>query len=217
MPDRTHRASGAPPALAELVDHRDGFREPLATIAGLDVVSGEDAILHAAAVLLDADTLEVLARHVVHLPASTLRNADPHPARELPALLAALSGLPRPPDLAFVAAHGRAHPQGFGLAAHFGVAGGLPAIGVAGTILYGSGPEPHQTRGAYTALRDAARRQIGWLLRSLPGSAPLVVSPGHRVALASAADLVMRFTRAHRLPEPIRLARELVEARTSRA
>src|SRR5690606_13869912 len=116
-------------------------------------------------------------------------------------------------DLALVEGHGIAHLRGVGLAARFGLAADLPSIGVAGEIVAGSGPDPHQTRGAYTALRDSSRRQAGWLLRSRPGAAPLVVSPAHRVALASAADLVMRFTRAHRLPEPLRLAHALATRR----
>jgi len=36
------------------------------------------------------------------------------------------------------------------------------------------------------------------------------VSPGHRVSMASAADLVMRFTADERLPEPTRLAAQLL-------
>jgi deoxyribonuclease V len=67
-------------------------------------------------------------------------------------------------------------------------------------------------RGAYTPLRRDGR-QIGWLLRSKPKCNPLIVSPGHRVAMASAADLVMRFVRSYRLPEPTRLADRLASRR----
>ena len=88
------------------------------------------------------------------------------------------------------------------------MATGLPTIGVATRILVGDGIVPHQTRGAYTALRDRGE-QTGWLLRSKVECDVLVVSPGHRVAMASAADLVMRYViPAHRLPEPLRLAIE---------
>ena len=130
----------------------------------------------------------------------------------VPALLLALEALPQRPDLAFVDGHGIAHPRGLGIAAHFGVATDLPSIGVAKKILTGSGPEPHHTRGAYTALRRDGR-QIGWLLRSKPKCKPLIVSPGHRVAMASAADLTMRFVAGYRLPEPTRLADRLASRR----
>ena len=65
----------------------------------------------------------------------------------------------------------------------------------------------HDMRGAFTPLRDGGV-QVGWVLRSRVGAAPLVVSPGHRVALPSAPDLVMRCIRDGRLPEPLRLALE---------
>jgi deoxyribonuclease V len=197
-------------SLAGRVEPRDRFSTPLATVAGLCVgFDAHGAVACGSAVLLDATSLVMLAGRVAQVSASTLPADAPRSFLELPALLAALAALPHVPDLALVAGHGVAHPEGLGLAAHFGVATGLPTIGVADSILVGSGPEPHQTRGAYTALRDHGRRQLGWLLRSKPGCPPLVVSPGHRVALASAADLVMRYTRNHRLPEPLRLASEL--------
>ena len=73
----------------------------------------------------------------------------------------------------------------------------------------------HEMRGAFTPLRDGGQ-QIGWLLRSKPGCLPLVVSPGHRVAMASAAELVMRFVGTYRLPEPTRLADRLASRRDSK-
>ena len=63
----------------------------------------------------------------------------------------------------------------------------------------------HEIRGAHTPLRDHGEH-VGWLLRSRPGGAPLVVSPGHRVSMTAAAQLVMRYVTADRLPEPTRLA-----------
>lgn len=203
---------GATPVPGEL-RLRDGFPEPLETIGGFccaEVEVGDGTAVAAAAVLLDAVTLDLLAGEVARVPVAAPGSGDAAAADALPALLAALAALPRRPDLALVQGHGIAHPGSDGIAARFGLASGLPTIGVAGEILVGSGPEPHQTRGAYTALRDHGRRQSGWLLRSRPGDQPLIVSPGHRVALASAADLVMRFTRGHRLPEPVRLAGRLL-------
>ena len=65
--------------------------------------------------------------------------------------------------------------------------------------------ELHTIRGAYTALREHGQ-QIGWLLRSKAKAPPIVVSPGHRVAMPSVADLCMRFTTDDRMPEPLRMA-----------
>ncbi|MGI8560008.1 MAG: deoxyribonuclease V [Luteimonas sp.] len=202
--------------LARQVRLRDDFATPLRTVAGFDVgfEDGGDTT-RAAAVLLDADTLQPVETQLVRVPTTMPYVPGLLSFRELPALLQALAALSKPPDLAFIDGHGIAHPRGLGIAAHFGVATGLPSIGVAKKILTGSGPDPHDTRGAYTALRRDGR-QIGWLLRSKLRCNPLVVSPGHRVAMASAADLVMRFVTRYRLPEPTRLADRLASRRDRR-
>ena len=182
---------------------RDAFPRPLHTVAGFCVeVTGATTV--ASAVLLDAGTLTPLDRQMV-----AVASAD-ESAPRLSALLAALAALAAPPDLALVEGHGIAHPGGFGIASHFGVATDLPCIGVATAIDTGTARLAlHEMRGAFTPLRDGPR-QIGWLLRSLPDRPPLVVSPGHRVSLASAPQLVMRFVTADRRPEPTRLARLLL-------
>lgn len=199
--------------LAKQVILRDGFAKPLRTIAGFDVGFEEDgAITRAAAVLLDAETLQPLRSAIARIDTVMPYVPGLLSFRELPALLQALALLDAAPDLVFVDGHGIAHPRRLGIAAHFGVVTDLPSIGVAKKILVGAAAEPHQVRGAYLALRHKGE-QIGWLLRSKPRCNPLIVSPGHRVAMASAADLVMRFVTTYRLPEPTRLADRLASRR----
>lgn len=199
--------------LAQRVVLRDGYTKPLRTIAGFDVgFEDEGKTTRAAAVLLDATTLQLLSAQFVRVATSMPYVPGLLSFRELPALLRALELLPQEPDLVFVDGHGIAHPRRLGIAAHFGVATGLPSIGVAKKVLIGESAALHQIRGAYTPLRDG-REQIGWMLRSKPNCLPLVVSPGHRVAMASAADLVMRFVTTYRLPEPTRLADRLASRR----
>ena len=200
--------------LAQRVVLRDDFARPLRTIAGFDVgFEDSGAITRAAAVLLDADTLEVIDQQVARLPTRMPYIPGFLSFRELPALLEALAMLSTAPDLAIIDGHGIAHPRRLGIAAHFGVATGLPSIGVAKKILTG---EPrmalHEMRGAFTPLRSG-KDQIGWLLRSKPGCLPLIVSPGHRVAMPSAPELVMRYVGKYRLPEPTRLADRLASRR----
>lgn len=205
-------------ALAQHVRRRDDFVQPLRTVAGFDVgFEADGGVACARAVLLDADTMQVLDERIVRAPAATASVAaadgtesgstDPDlvGVRALPALLAALEALARRPDLAFVRGHGIAHPRRLGIAAHFGVAADLPSIGVATETLIGTAAALHEIRGAHTPLRDHGE-QVGWLLRSRPGSEALVVSPGHRVSMTAAAQLVMRYVAGDRLPEPIRLA-----------
>lgn len=201
-------------ALAREVLLKDRFDTPLRLVAGLDV-GFEDGgkTTRAAAVLLDADTLELVEQHVARTPTSMPYIPGLLSFRELPALLEAFGMLSKAPDLVFVDGHGIAHPRRLGIAAHFGVATGMPSIGVAKKILSGTtSTQLHEMRGAFVPLRDG-REQIGWVLRSKPGYLPLVVSPGHRVAMASAAELVMRFVTSYRLPEPTRLADRLASRR----
>ncbi|PNS09731.1 deoxyribonuclease V [Solilutibacter silvestris] len=202
--------------LAKGVIVRDDFPRPLRTVAGLDVGFEKDgAITRAAAVLLDADTLEVIDQQIVRIPTRMPYIPGLLSFRELPALLPALEALARTPDLVMIDGHGIAHPRRLGIAAHFGVITGLPSIGVAKSVLVGAARPLHDTRGAHTPLRDKGE-QIGWILRSKPGCLPLIVSPGHRVSMAAAPELVMRFATHYRLPEPTRLADRLASRRDER-
>ena len=199
--------------LAQGVVLRDGFAKPLRVVAGLDVGFEQSGmVMRAAAVLLDATTLLTVDSQVVRIPTSIPHTPGLSSFRELPALLQVLEKLPQAPDLVFLGGHGVAHPQRLGTAAHFGIASGLPTIGVASKPLLGTFAVLHQIRGAYTPLRDR-HEQVGWVLRSKPGCNPLFVSPGHRVAMASAAELVMRFVTTYRLPEPTRLAERIASRR----
>ena len=200
--------------IATRVALRDDFPKRLRTVAGFDVGFEDDGkTTRAAAVLLDADTLQPLETQLVRMPTRMPYIPGLLSFRELPALLAVLELLSSPPDLAFIDGHGVAHPRRLGIAAHFGVATGLPAIGVAKKILVGQATTTlHDMRGAFTTLRDKGE-QIGWLLRSKVGCLPLIVSPGHRVAMATAPEMTMRFVTTYRLPEPTRLADRLASRR----
>ena len=193
--------------LARRVRLRDEFAKPLRMVAGFDVAFEDDGTTtRAAAVLLDAETLQPLETHLVRLPTRMPYVRGLLSFRELPALLEALALLSAKPDLCLIDGHGFAHPRRFGIACHFGVATDLPTIGVAERVLAGtSSTALHEMRGAFTTLRDGSE-QIGWMLRSKPGCLPLVVSPGHRVAMATAPEMVMRFVTTYRMPEPTRLA-----------
>lgn len=191
--------------LARQVSLIDDF-PPLRTIAGVDVGFEEGgAVTRAAAVLLDAETLQPVAEHLARIPTSMPYIPGLLSFRELPAVLQALSGLPHAPDLVFCDGQGIAHPRRLGIAAHLGVVSGLPTIGVAKKILVGT----HEALGASRGDRADLVYQgevLGTVLRSKDGVRPLIVSPGHRVSLASAPLLVMACVTRYRLPEPTRLA-----------
>ena len=186
---------------------------PLRLLAGVDVgFEADGAITRAAAVLLDAQSLQPVAEVVSRLPTRMPYIPGLLSFRELPAVLQALAELPRQPDLIFVDGQGVAHPRGLGIAAHLGVITDLPTIGVAKSILVGHHGELGTLRGDRTDLVHRGKI-IGTVLRSKDRIKPLIVSPGHRVSQATAADLVMACCTRYKLPEPTRLADRLASRR----
>jgi deoxyribonuclease V len=126
--------------------------------------------------------------------------------REVPLMQAALAGLRSAPDLVLVDAHGYAHPRRFGAASHLGVLIELPTIGCAKSRLIGRYAQPGPEAGAQSALVDHDET-IGMVVRTRAGGAPIFVSIGHRVSLATAVQLALACCRPGvRLPEPTRLA-----------
>ncbi len=183
----------------------DDFGE-IRSVAGFDVsFSAERDLLHAAIVVLDAGTLEVL--ETVSASAEPIFPDVPGllSFREGPVVELAYRKLAREPDLLMFDGQGIAHPRGLGLASHMGLLLDRPSIGCAGTRLIGEFKEPKQKRGAMRTL-SIQRRKVGVVLRSKDNTKPLFVSPGHRISVESAAEWVLRTAQGYRLPEPIRLA-----------
>lgn len=172
----------------------------------------QGTITRAAAVLIDATTLQPVRSAVARLPTTMPYIPGVLAFRELPALIAALRKLDAEPDLVFVDGQGIAHPRRLGVAAHFGVVTGLPTIGVAKRRLVGDAVAPGPARGDHSALRMAGE-QVGWVVRSKVGCLPLYLSPGHRVSVAATLPETLACLARHRLPEPTRLADRLASRR----
>jgi deoxyribonuclease V len=185
---------------------------PLRRIAGVDVhVEPARGLAFAAAVLLDASSLELVESAMAVRPVTFPYVPGYLSFREAPAALAALRLLAEPPDLLLCDGQGRAHPRRFGLACHIGVLADLPTIGVAKSRLIGRHDEPGPGRGDTAPLEDKGEL-IGAVLRTRRGVRPLWISVGHKVSLATAVALVGRLTTRYRLPEPTRLADRLSRA-----
>lgn len=130
--------------------------------------------------------------------------------REGPAIVNAFEKLKTRPDLLLIDGAGINHPRSAGLATHIGVALDVPTIGITKKILCGKSAEiPDVGRASPLFYRD---KTIGWLLKSLRNSRPIVVAPGHRVSLESSLSIVKACLRGHKLPEPARLAHEYANA-----
>ena len=200
--------------LAHRVETRDRFG-PVRRIAGIDVGfegPGRAAMACAAIVVLSFPELAVLERCV----ARAVPNFPYVPGylsfRELPVVLEALARVSRPPDLILGDGQGLAHPRRFGLACHLGVLADIPTIGVAKSLLVGTHGALGEERGAMAELMDKGE-VIGRALRTRAGTRPVYVSVGHRVSLASAAEIVLACAPRYRLPETTRQADSLSKRR----
>jgi len=175
-------------------------------IAGLDVSYDRgDSTLFAAAVVLDARSLEVVDVGRASLSVSFPYVPGYLSFREIPPVLEAFARLQKRPDLVICDGQGRAHPRRFGLACHFGVTTDVPTIGCAKTRLIGRHRTPGQRRSRRCRLLDGDE-VIGSVLRTRDGVQPVYVSVGHRVCLETAIRWILRLTPRYRLPEPIRAA-----------
>ncbi len=179
------------------------------TVAGLDVgPEGEGSVMRAAVAVLSFPDLKTADQVVARRPASFPYIPGLLSFREIPALLDALARLGALPDLLLCDGQGLAHPRRFGLACHLGVLTGIPSIGVAKSVLVGEhGPLPH-ARGSWRPLVHKGE-VVGVALRTRAGVAPVYVSIGHKLSLATAIDYVLACAPRYRLPETTRAAHRL--------
>ncbi|WP_326701050.1 endonuclease V [Streptomyces sp. NBC_01754] len=181
-------------------------------VTGVDVAYDDERdVVVAAAVVLDAATLDVVAE-------STARGRVGFPYvpgllafREIPTVLAALEALPTGPGLVVCDGYGLAHPRRFGLASHLGVLTGLPVIGVAKNPFAFRYEEPGPRRGDFSPLLDEGE-EVGRALRTQDGTKPVFVSVGHRTGLDNACAHTLALARDFRQPETTRRADALCRA-----
>lgn len=198
------------------MEREDRLPDPIRTVAGVDVsygVRGRATRARGAAVLLDAQTLALLDQATVEFATTFPYIPGLLTFREAPVAIAALEALSARPDLIVCDGQGIAHPRRCGVASHLGLALDLPSIGAAKSRLTGCCDEPGLTRGSWSPLFDNTE-VIGACLRTRAGVAPMWISTGHRVSLASAISLVLQFAPRFRMPEPTRLADRLSKARS---
>ncbi|TRO67619.1 endonuclease V [Streptomyces sp. IB201691-2A2] len=175
-------------------------------VTGVDVAYDDERdVVVAAAVVLDASTLDVVAE-------ATAVGQVPFPYvpgllafREIPAVVAALEALPCAPGLVVCDGYGLAHPRRFGLASHLGVLTGLPTIGVAKNPFTFTYEEPGAPRGSASPLL-AGEEEVGRALRTQAGVKPVFVSVGHRVTLGTACAHTLHLAPRFRQPETTRHA-----------
>jgi deoxyribonuclease V len=129
--------------------------------------------------------------------------------REAPVCIAAVEKLKSKPDLFIIDGQGIAHPRRLGLASHLGLFFNKPTIGCAKSRLTGTFEEPSLEKGAYSPLKNK-EEVIGAVVRTRTNVKPVFVSVGNKCLLKDAIKITLDCTTKYRLPEPTRLAHQLV-------
>lgn len=187
---------------AKKIVFRDGVRKPK-TLAGVDA-SYEGDTAYAAAVLLEAGTLDMLGVTVRKVDVDFPYIPGYLAFREMPAFLAALRAMPSRPDVLFVDGHGTLHPAECGIASLIGRRMGLPTIGIGKSRLVGEVTNPSLEIGQASPVTLGGIVR-GYALRASQSTKPIYVSTGDRISPRTALAIT-RMACRNRIPEPIRLA-----------
>jgi len=129
--------------------------------------------------------------------------------REGLAVLRAVGNLSVLPEVMMYDGCGIAHPRRLGLASHMALLTGIPSVGCAKSLLCGICSKPGVKKGMWTAItwHDTV---VGTCLRTRDNVRPVYVSPGSGLSIEGSRKLVLSLSLKHRLPEPTRIAHNLV-------
>lgn len=189
-----------------MVSMEDHAGDNVRYVAGLDVSPPDsDGLVQGAVVVLSYPDLEVVEVSISEQTPTFPYVPGLLSFRETPVLLEALASLATTPDLLVLDAQGYAHPRRFGLACHLGVLADMPTIGCAKSLLVGGYDELDEKRGAKAEIRHKGE-VIGLALRSRTGVAPIFISIGHKIDLASASRWVLSCCTGYRQPQTTRMA-----------
>jgi deoxyribonuclease V len=190
--------------------------ERFRTVAGVAVAYSNDGErVYVAATVLSTTNWRPVSQQLVQPPVTRPYEAGMLEWGEAPAMVEALTRLPVEPDLIVVDGSGIAHPRKFGTACHVGYTLDHATVGV--TELWPTGCRDiaatvEKRRGNKTALlHEVSGDKLGYQVYTQNVLDPIFVSPGHRVNVEDAASLILRCTPWHRMPEPLRAAREAAD------
>lgn len=187
--------------LSKKIILKDDF-EKIEKIAGCDIAQKGDG-LAAAIVVCDYKTLQVLEKQYAIATATMPYIPEFLGFRECPALIECYSKLTIEPDILIFDGNGILHPRRFGAASQLGLSMDKPTIGVAKSLLCGEVKDDE-------IFLDG--KKSGFELKTKEFSKPIYVSPGHKITLKTAVEIVKALIRPpHKLPEPLHLAHRYAE------
>ncbi|MGD0598015.1 MAG: deoxyribonuclease V [Sedimentisphaerales bacterium] len=179
-------------------------------IAGLDCAFSKDGKrIFASAVVIDLSDFSIIETTTAARKVDFAYIPGLLSFREAPACIDAIGKLRNRPDVFIVDGQGFAHPRRLGIASHIGLLIDKPTIGCAKSRLIGTFDEPGNKKGSFSPLVDSDE-EIGVVLRTRTDVKPVFVSVGHKCTLEDAISIILECTTKYRLPEPSRLAHQLV-------
>jgi deoxyribonuclease V len=214
------------------------LKNPPKTIAGIDCALSKDGqrIIAAVVVLRNSTAEERLwgssepaGFEIVETTYAIQKISFPYipgllSFRESPVCIASVEKLKTTPDTFIIDGQGIAHPRRFGIAAHLGLFFDKPTIGCAKSRLIGYFEDPPPEKGSYTLLKDkkewnsgtsheprtTSDEVIGAVVRTRTNVEPVFVSVGNKCLLKDAIEITLACITKYRIPEPTRLAHQLV-------
>lgn len=186
------------------------FNKKLKTIGGIDCAFTDDKKnIIACAVIISAKTFEIIETSYTVQAVNFPYIPGLLSFREAPACLAAIEKLTITPDCFIVDGQGIAHPRRLGIASHLGLFLDVPTIGCAKSRLIGDFIPPAFEKGSTSPLMNKDEI-IGSVVRTRSNVQPVFVSVGNRCRLSDAIRIVLNSCMKYRLPEPSRLAHQIV-------
>ncbi len=180
------------------------------TIAGIDCAfSNDKKNIIACAVVLSSKTFEIIETSYTVQAVNFPYIPGLLSFREAPACLAAIEKLKTMPDCFIVDGQGIAHPRRLGIASHLGLFLDVPTIGCAKSRLIGDFEKPAIKKGSTSPLMNKGEI-IGSVVRTRNNVKPVFVSIGNKCRLSDAIRIVLDCCVKYRLPEPSRLAHQIV-------
>ena len=130
--------------------------------------------------------------------------------RELPLVMRVSDKLGVRVDLFMLDGMGIMHPRRMGIAAHFGVIKGCMSVGCAKSHLIGEYKKPSNRLLSYEKVFINGEH-VGFVLKSKKNANPIFISPGNNISLDSSLKMAIRCLNGYKLPEPTRLAHNLLQ------
>jgi deoxyribonuclease V len=179
-------------------------------VAGLDCALSKDGKKIVAAVIV----LKLPGFETVEIQHAVCKLTFPYipgllSFREAPCCLKAVRKLSTIPDAFLIDGHGYAHPRRFGIACHLGLFLDRPTIGCGKSRLIGEFREPKIQRGSFSLLKDKGQT-IGAVVRTRTNVKPVFASIGNKCTVRDAIKVILACSGQYRIPEPTRLAHQLV-------